>query len=72
MRLLENGGLNRLADTLRVSNTGIEERDGTVIGTSSNDFRGLGVESQAAQGRQWLESLLWEVGVGQVPNVRFS
>ena len=72
VRLLQDGLLDGLAHTLRVTNSSIEEGDRTVIRTTSNDFGGLGVESQAAQGRQRLEGLLWEVGVSQVPDIRIS
>ena len=69
MTLLKNSGLEGLDDSRSVNSLDIEEGQRTVIRTTDNDVWVLLVEGHAAQRTGWQQSLLWEVGVGQVPDV---
>mmetsp|Transcript_33233 Transcript_33233/g.50951 ORF Transcript_33233/g.50951 Transcript_33233/m.50951 type:complete len:273 (+) Transcript_33233:1255-2073(+) len=72
MGLLEDGGLEGLDHSSGVTLSGIEEREGSVVGATDNDIAVLVVEGHGAQGRGRQQGLLGEVGVAQVPDVRLA
>jgi hypothetical protein len=72
MRLLEESCLDGLNNTRGGTFTLIKERERTVIWTTDNDIRVLVIENHGAESRRGRESLLWRIGVVQIPNVRIE
>ena len=70
VRFFQHGGVGWLDNTRGMSATQIEEGKGTVVLTSHNNVRQLVVEGHGAERRLTLKSLLGEVGVVQIPDVR--
>jgi len=63
MTLFQDSCSEWLDNTLGVTLSGIEEGEGTVVGTSNDEIRVLVIELHAAEWRWSQKSLLWEVWV---------
>lgn len=70
MGFFENSGLLWLNDTSRVTDSKIEEREGTVVRSTDNDIVMLVVESHRAKWRWGEKCFFWEIRVIQIPDVR--
>ena len=70
MGLFENGGLLRLNDTCRVTNSQIEEGKRSIVRSTDNNIIMLMVESHRAERRWSKEGFFREVRVIQIPDIR--
>ena len=72
MRLFEHSGHEWLYNTSGVTNSGIEEGEGTIVWATNANITLFVVESHGTKRRWWEKCFFWEIWILQVPDVRLS